>query len=91
MTNIEVLDTAIKAKYLLDSLPSILTPVYISNSMMDGINVYKGIDQLADAAGAEIFTVDSNVTDWPVKRFFEYQGVRFYQFDKEVPKCPPTD
>ena len=53
--------------------------VELCNQFFGGVQVYKGIDQLAIAAGKAPHTERSGNEDYPFETSFEFCGVRFYQ------------
>ena len=52
---------------------------YQVKSLVSGIQVYKGIEQLALAAGKSPKTNWSGNEEYPFETSFEFCGVRFYQ------------
>lgn len=47
------------------------------------IQIYQGIDILADAAGEELKEKEDEALRYPYEYFFTYKGVEFTQLEKE--------
>ena len=53
--------------------------IELCNQLFGGVQVYKGIEQLALAAGKSPKTNWSGNEEYPFEIAFEFCGVRFYQ------------
>ena len=58
------------------------TVMVCCNDLSDGIHIYAGIGELAQAAKAEIRFHIENDVDYPFEYYFEYKGVKLYQLEK---------
>ena len=65
--------------YQVKSLVSGNGTVELCNQLFGGIQVYKGIEQVALAAGKSPKTNWSGNEEYPFETSFEFCGVRFYQ------------
>ena len=79
----EFLYRAVDVFYQMKGLISGNGTVELCNQLFGGIQVFKGIEQLALAAGKSLQTNWSGNEDYPFEVSFEFCGVRFYQL-KEV-------
>ncbi|MBS5343355.1 MAG: hypothetical protein KHX91_02125 [Clostridium sp.] len=77
--NRDFLYHAVDIYYQMKSLMSGNGTIELCNQLFGGVQVYKGIEQLALAAGKSPKTNWSGNEEYPFEIAFEFCGVRFYQ------------
>ena len=77
--NRDFLYHAVDVYYQMKSLVSGNGTVELCNQLFGGVQVYKGIEQLAFAAGNSPKTNWSGNEEYPFETSFEFCGIRFYQ------------
>lgn len=77
--NRDFLYHAVDVYYQMKSLVSGNGTVELCNQLFGGVQVYKGIEQLAFAAGKSPKTNWSGNEEYPFETSFEFCGIRFYQ------------
>lgn len=78
MEPIEILNKAIEARSLfMAAAGKYGDPIRLCDGGVDLVNVYRGIEQLAEAAGANLVREKVASEDYPFQDSFFYQGVRF--------------
>lgn len=77
--NREFLYEAIELFYQMKRLAAGNGTVELCNQLFGGVQVYRGIEQLAIAAGKLPRTEWSGNEEYPLETAFEFCGVRFYQ------------
>lgn len=77
--NRDFLYHAVDIYYQMKSLVNGNGSVELCNQLFGGIQVYKGIEELALAAGKSPKTNWSGNEEYPFETSFEFCGVRFYQ------------
>ena len=58
------------------------TVMVVVPQLSDGIHIYTGIGELAQAADADIRCFTETDVKYPFKYYFMYKGIRFFQLEE---------